>query len=87
MNFVDGWWKPLSEVYANEPDPDTRQEMMEELQQEDRLEPIDGCVEENVGWMMLDTIDVEVEFYNFIWEFPENTWDLCYQRPPVIASW
>lgn len=54
MKFVDGWWKPLRERYAITQDPDLQKQIEDELAE--RYEPIGTCVEENVDWMMLDTI-------------------------------
>lgn len=85
VNYVDGWWKSLSEAYAENQDPQLKEDIEGEL--EEGYEPIDGCLEGNVGWMMLDTIDMSPSFYHYIWGFPEETWYLCYQRPPGIASW
>lgn len=85
VNFVDGWWKSLGERHAITQDPDLKQEIVDEL--EERYEPIEGCVEENVGWMMLDTIDVSVDFYHTICGFTQEVWPIYYQRPPGIVSW
>lgn len=54
VKFVDGWWKPLRERYAITQDPDLQKQIEDELAE--RYEPIGTCVEENVDWMMLDTI-------------------------------
>ena len=85
VNFVDGWWKSLSEAYAENQDPQIKEDIEGEL--EEGYEPIDGCLEGNVGWMMLNTVNVSPGFYQDIWGFTEEQWPLCYQRPPDIASW
>ena len=85
VNFVDGWWKSISETYAETRDPELKEDIEAEL--EEGYEPIDGCPERNVGWMMLDAIDMSPDFYHYIWGFTEETWRLCYQRPPDIAVW
>jgi hypothetical protein len=46
VNFVDARWKPLGDRYSDNDD--------------EKFDPIDGCTEENVGWiriaaMMIDT--------------------------------
>lgn len=85
VNFVDGWWKSLGEMYAESQDPDLKQQIEDELESE--YEPIEGCVDKDVGWMMLDTIDVSADFYVTICGITEQVWPIYYQRPPAIASW
>ncbi|PLN85292.1 hypothetical protein BDW42DRAFT_160830 [Aspergillus taichungensis] len=62
VNFVNGWWMSYGERYARSRDP--RWKCIAESEVEEDLEPVDGCVEFNVGWMMLDPIDISVEFYH-----------------------
>ena len=70
-------WKSLDERYAITQDPGLKQQIDAEL--DGRCEQIEGCVEENVGWMMLDTIDVSVDFYHTICGFMEEVWPIYYQ--------
>lgn len=62
-------------------------ESLNDKYSEERFEPIEGCVEENVGWMKLATIDVCMEFYVNIGGTNDESWCLYYKRPPVIVMW
>lgn len=78
MNFVDDCWKSLSAKYAIAQYPDLKQEVEDEL--EELYGPIEGCVEGNIGWMMLDTIDVSAGFYHTICGFTQEVWPVYYQH-------
>lgn len=45
-------------------------------------EPIEGCTEDDVGWMMIDYTNV-VEFYHLLRS--RNSWHSEYRRPPNVA--
>lgn len=45
-------------------------------------EPIEGCTEDDVGWMMVDYSDVVV-FYRLLYH--RNSWYIVYKRPPNVA--
>jgi len=45
-------------------------------------EPIEGCTEVDVGWMMVDYTNV-VEFYHILRS--RNDWGTVYTRPPNVA--
>jgi hypothetical protein len=47
-------------------------------------EPIDGCCEEDVGWMKMASTMVDANFYVEMNE-PLPFWYLNYRRPPDIA--
>lgn len=66
--FIDGDWKP------------SRSESDEE---EEEFEGIDGCKEENVGWMLVPTSHLAPEFYTNI----ADSWWTFYVRPPQVLEW
>jgi hypothetical protein len=79
VNFVDARWRPFGDRYFDdgyEPDED------------EILEPIDGCAEENVGWFRVQVSTVlSAEFYDAVVDFPGGTWHVFYRRPPEILDW
>lgn len=85
MNFIDAYWKPLNGKYLECPDPSLKKDFGVKL--EERFEPIEGCVEENVGWMKLATINVCTEFYVNIGGTNDESWYHYYKRPPDIVKW
>ena len=85
VNFIDAYWKPLNEKYLECPDPTLEKDFGVKL--EERFEPIEGCVEENVGWMKLATINVCTEFYVNIGGTNDESWYHYYKRPPDIVEW
>jgi hypothetical protein len=78
VNFVDANWKPLSELTFDGEDVDAGEE--------DVHEPIDGCTEENVGWMRIASHMVGAGFYQAMMGYPD-VWYVMYQRPPEIRNW
>jgi hypothetical protein len=69
VNFVDANWKPLSERFPAEGG-----------EGDESHEPIDGCREENVGWMKIAAFMVGPDFYDAMSGFPD-VWYSFYQRP------
>jgi hypothetical protein len=61
----------------------------EGIEDEDEVfDPIDGCTEENVGWMRLAaSTAVEVEFYVSVFDYPGGGWYVAYKRPPETVMW
>ncbi|KAH8427985.1 uncharacterized protein LDX57_005691 [Aspergillus melleus] len=81
VNFVDGYWKTLSELGLE----DDENPWPDEPGEYDA--PIEGCIEENVGWMKLDAADISMEWYDGIDGFEYESWYIFYQRPPAIVTW
>ncbi|KAJ8116402.1 hypothetical protein OPT61_g2162 [Boeremia exigua] len=53
----------------------------------DVYEPIEGCTEKDFGWMRIDPMMLNAEFYNAL-DFWKPAWDdMFYWRPPKIVSW
>nr|OQO16039.1 hypothetical protein B0A51_17514 [Rachicladosporium sp. CCFEE 5018] len=74
VKFVDARWRPLAEVFPGQ---------IEEPRPEDVLEPIDGCTEENVGWMLISPGMIGAEFYEASYSFSfMGAWYVHYVRPP-----
>lgn len=72
VNFIDANWKPYSEIFPEEePDEDP----------EELFEPIEGCEDENVGWMKIAPYMIGAEFYEAATAFGDS-WYAFYQRPP-----
>lgn len=61
-------------------------EALEEYKDEDLHEPIDGCPEEDVGWMKISTPSVGVSLYDALWGFP-HIWYAFYLRPPDTVDY
>ena len=71
VNFVDARWKPLGNRY-----PDNNDE---------RHDPVDGCTEENVGWMRIATMMIDAEWYDAAVDFAGGGWHVYYLRPPRVV--
>lgn len=78
VNFVDADWKPLSELTSSVGDVGAGDD--------DVHEPIEGCTEENVGWMKIDSHMVGAGFYQAMMGYPD-VWYAMYQRPPEVQNW
>jgi hypothetical protein len=76
VNFVDADWKPLSKLAPTVGD----------VGDDIVHEPIDGCIEENVGWMKIASYMVGPAFYQAMMGYPD-TWYLFYERPPETSNW
>jgi hypothetical protein len=58
VNFVDSRWKPMgSERYG-------------EVEDEEKLDLIDGYTEENIGWMKIASVMIDTELYDAAFTFP-----------------
>ena len=79
MNFVDSRWKPFSnEDYYRGVEP----EYVEVL------ESIDGCEQENVGWMRITPmLMIDAEWYGTVGGFAGGSWYVFYLRPPYVVVW
>lgn len=95
VNFVDSQWKPLGETtnpYGVEGDEDYEDyedyEDEEDGDEDEVLDPIDGCTEENVGWMKLQaSTSIGAEFYLTVYGYRAGGWYVAYQRPPELVMW
>ncbi|KAJ0308709.1 hypothetical protein COL516b_003254 [Colletotrichum fioriniae] len=81
INFIDAYWKPLRE-WANV----LRHTDQDEIDTfENAHESIEGCGEENVGWMKVSTETMGSDWYE-VWlgsiGGDASTWYAFYQRPP-----
>jgi hypothetical protein len=50
------------------------------------LEPIDGCTEEDVGWMRITPYMINAGCYDVL-TGDENLWYIFYRRPPMIVKY
>ena len=71
VNFVNARWTPLGDRY---PDNDN-----------DRHDPIDGCTEEDVGWMRIAAMMIDADWYGAAGGFAGGGWHVYYLRPPRIV--
>jgi hypothetical protein len=80
VDFVDSQWQPFRhEHYYKGTDPDDVEV----------LELIDGCDQENVGWMRLSAMMMtSAEWYDasegFAWH---GGWYVSLRRPPEVVLW
>lgn len=73
VNFVDSQWEPMPrEVYGDE--------------EENVFHAIDGCTQENVGWMRVALRMIDAEFYETAAGFADGVWYVYYTRPPGILT-
>nr|OQO02082.1 hypothetical protein B0A51_18457 [Rachicladosporium sp. CCFEE 5018] len=74
VKFVDARWRPLAELLPGQ---------IEERKPEDELEAIDGCTDENVGWMLISPGIIGADFYEASYSFSfMDAWYVYYVRPP-----
>jgi hypothetical protein len=76
VKFVDVGWKSLADRF-----PD-----MDESERDATYKEIDGCREENVGWMRISPFMLNAEFYD-AWCGVVDIWHVFYQRPPRTVVW
>jgi hypothetical protein len=78
VNFVDSQWKSLSEEFPDEEDEDDEDE-------DEAFDPIEGCTEEDVGWMKIAATMIDASFYDVSAGFAYGAWHEYYQRPPAVV--
>ena len=71
VNFVNARWAPLGDRYPDNND--------------DRHDPIDGCTEEDVGWMRIAAMMIDTDWYGAAGGFAGGGWHVYYLRPPRIV--
>jgi hypothetical protein len=72
VNFVDADWEPDS--------------IREEDEEPDDFEEIEGCTEEDVGWMRVSPIMIFTAFYETL-NGDNMAWEIFYNRPLHIVLW
>lgn len=78
LNFVAANWKPMSQI---------KSELgIVGAEEEEVYEPIEGCTEEDVGWMRISSIHVGAGFYQVLMGWPD-VWYIYYVRPPEVMIW
>ncbi len=78
VNFVDADWKPVSQIRSEIGSTHNEAEEVHES--------IEGCTEENVGWMRIPSRFVRADFYQAMIGYPDM-WYVFYQRPPEVLFW
>jgi hypothetical protein len=79
LKFVDGNWQPSPESQQDEEQEDYDWE-------QETLKPIDGCTEEDVGWMRIAPHMINADFYDVL-SGDENQWITFYERTPRIVKY
>lgn len=79
VKFVDGNWEPLAESQQDGEQEDDGWE-------KEVLELIEGCTEEDVGWMRIAPHMINADFYDVL-SGDENQWITFYERPPSIVQY
>lgn len=72
VKFVDAGWEPMAE-----------EDRLDELETYDK---INGCSQENVGWMRISPYMLGEEFYNALCGVVD-VWYTFYRRPPETVNW
>lgn len=75
IDLVDALWRSQLERV----DTDTEEIDMPDLD----FEPVEGCREEDVGWMRVPAERIGLEMYSTFCE--HNVWYIYYERPPAMA--
>ncbi|KAI6840176.1 hypothetical protein KC342_g3003 [Hortaea werneckii] len=74
--FVDSQREPMGEGEDEDEDEDECEEDRE------TFDPIEGCAEENVGWMKLAAVMIDATWYDTSSGFAYGGWYAFYKRPP-----
>ncbi|KAI6839556.1 hypothetical protein KC332_g6544 [Hortaea werneckii] len=74
VNFVDSQW-----TQSSGDDDDASEE------DEEGYELIEGCAEEDVGWMKIAAIMIDASFYDIASSFAYGGWLVYYKRPPATV--
>jgi hypothetical protein len=80
VNFVDSRWRSFSheEYYRG----------LTGLGDVTVFESIDGCEQENVGWMRITPmLMISTEWYGAVGGFAGGGWYVFYLRPPAVVLW
>ncbi|KAF1949397.1 hypothetical protein CC80DRAFT_429371 [Byssothecium circinans] len=78
VKFVDASWES-SPVNAGEGQGQEYDDSEPEI-----FEPIDGCIEEDVGWIRISPFMIRTDFYD-VWCGVSDLWNVWYERPPKIV--
>ncbi|BCR84336.1 uncharacterized protein ACHE_11738A [Aspergillus chevalieri] len=79
VNLVKADWVPMSEQPAGGKLCDE-----DDYFEEEQYEPIDGCCEEDVGWMRLAVENLGAGFYDSMFCL-DDMWHVFYKRPPEVV--
>jgi hypothetical protein len=81
---VDGNWEPDPAITAE--GQQAEEEVDGNSWEDETLEPIDGCTEKDVGWMLIAPHMISVGFYDVL-SGDEHHWHTFYERPPSIVRY
>lgn len=85
VDLVRACWKPQGPPVYTEEQIAALEALGGVHDEDDVHDPIEGCTEEDVGWMRMVSGMMNSEFYEAI--YGVNSWYVFYQRPPEIVSW
>lgn len=64
------------------------EDYVDEEDEDEVLDPIDGCTEENVGWMKLQaSTSIGAESYLTVYGYRAGGWYVAYQRTHELVMW
>lgn len=78
VHFVDSQWKQSSEDDDDDDDDESEEN-------EEAYELIEGCAEEDVGWMKIAAMMIDASFYDISSGFAYGGWHVYYKRPPATV--
>ena len=95
MNLVDAYWKFGADWFREQLESVESQDDFEEFFSTDShlcfdempdftYEPIEGCREEEVGWMRLPASEMGMRAYQMLGHSP-HSWENLYRRPPELG--
>jgi hypothetical protein len=73
VNFVDSRWEPMDKEHYGP------------IEQGGELDAVDGCEQENVGWMKIASLMIDAGWYDAAFNFPGVGWYVYYLRPPGVV--
>jgi hypothetical protein len=86
LKIVNSSWEPIPAVTVVKVEQADEQDDDDWWNQEELLDPIDGCTEDDVGWMRIEPFMIKAYFYETL-ESSDESWNLFYKRPPRILRY
>jgi len=74
VNLIDADWLPMRERWPNEKYDDDDDEFA--------YDPVEGCTEEHVGWMMISGSAIDARLWGK--EMDSTLWYVYYRRPDDV---
>jgi hypothetical protein len=86
VKFVDASWEPEYDEWGRSGNVWGEERWEDVVKEREVHEDVEGCTEENVGWMRMRPEMLDTYFYDAM-NAIDDQWRLYYERPPAIVRW